>query len=49
MTLYGNIHTWGSWKQWGVIYNANRARKEVRFGGSSQLARTNEAMVSVTL
>lgn len=29
ITLYENNHNWGYWSPWGVIYNANRARKEV--------------------
>ncbi|PVH79243.1 carbohydrate esterase family 3 protein [Cadophora sp. DSE1049] len=29
ITLYGNEGNWGYWRQWGVIYNANRARREI--------------------
>lgn len=29
ITLFENQHDWGHWKPWGVIYDANRARKEV--------------------
>lgn len=29
INLFENQHNWGHWKDWGVIYNANRARQEV--------------------
>jgi hypothetical protein len=31
MTLYGNNHAWGTWIQYGVIYNVNRARRDIQF------------------
>ncbi len=29
MTVYGNLHSPGSWTQWGVVYNVGQARKDV--------------------
>mgnify|MGYP003629443527 FL=1 len=29
--MYGNNHKWGTWTQYGVVYNVNRSRREVYF------------------
>lgn len=31
MTIYGNEHVWGSWIQYGEVFNINRARREIAF------------------
>ncbi|PVH86852.1 carbohydrate esterase family 3 protein [Cadophora sp. DSE1049] len=31
ITVYGNNHKWGTWTQYGVVYNVNRSRREVYF------------------
>lgn len=31
MTIYGNEHTWGTWTQYGVVYNINQAKRDIHF------------------
>ncbi|CZT02070.1 uncharacterized protein RAG0_09396 [Rhynchosporium agropyri] len=31
ITVYGNTHKWGTWTEYGVVYNVKRSRREVYF------------------
>ena len=30
LTIFGNTHNWGTWTQYGKVYDVGRTRREVR-------------------